>query len=176
MGAQDLPEVGAGPLAVCSLPFILLSRSSLGALLANVALFRVLRGFLDGFGGFVWVCLAWVLCVDCGAFYVRVRLGGLKACGVFRLSFSSLVLLSCFRPALLLGFLPCLLPCSLSCFLGFVAWLCGLAFGVGFLSLSDYTQKERAPFSRVLSCLVVGCSCFLSPFGYSATLGIMKLL
>lgn len=32
------------------------------------ALFRVLKGFLARFGVFVWVCLAWVLCVACGAF------------------------------------------------------------------------------------------------------------
>ena len=40
-------------------------------LLANMALFRVLMAFLARFMGFVWVCLAWVLCVACGAF-VRV--------------------------------------------------------------------------------------------------------
>ena len=39
-----------------------------GALVANMALFRVLRGFLARFGGFVWVCIAWVLCVACEAF------------------------------------------------------------------------------------------------------------
>ena len=39
--------------------------------LANVALFRVFRAFLEGFRGFVWVCMGWVVCVDCGAF-VRV--------------------------------------------------------------------------------------------------------
>ena len=42
-----------------------------GALLANMALFRVLRGFLARFMGFVWVCVILALCVDCGAF-VRV--------------------------------------------------------------------------------------------------------
>lgn len=47
------------------------SRFTLGALLANVALFGVLRAFLEGFSCPVWVCLAWVLCVACGAF-VRV--------------------------------------------------------------------------------------------------------
>lgn len=34
----------------------------------NMALFRILRGFLEGFSCSVWVCLAWVLCVDCGTF------------------------------------------------------------------------------------------------------------
>ena len=42
--------------------------SSLGALSTNMALFRVLRAFLEGFVGFVWVCVVLVLCVDCGAF------------------------------------------------------------------------------------------------------------
>ena len=48
-----------------------LSCFALVALLANMPLFGVLRGFLEGFMGFVWVCLAWVLCVACVAF-VRV--------------------------------------------------------------------------------------------------------
>ena len=42
-----------------------------GWLLANVALFRVFRAFLEGFMVFVWVCVVLVLCVACGAF-VRV--------------------------------------------------------------------------------------------------------
>ena len=89
----------------------------------------------------------------CGAFYVRVRLGGFRACCVFCLSFSSLVLLSCFRPALLLGFLPCLLSCSLSCFLGFVAWLfvlVGLLFPFPFRTASDTKKKGRKVFLRPL--------------------------
>ena len=48
--------------------FCPLSRSSLVALLANMPLFRVLRGFLAGFGAFVWVCVVLVLCVACVAF------------------------------------------------------------------------------------------------------------
>ena len=40
-------------------------------LLANMALFRVLRAFLEGFMVGVWVCVGLVVCVDCGAF-VRV--------------------------------------------------------------------------------------------------------
>ena len=39
--------------------------------LANMALFRVLRGFLAGFGVLVWVCVGLVFCLDCGVF-VRV--------------------------------------------------------------------------------------------------------
>ena len=48
--------------------FCPLSRFALGALPLNMALFRVLRGFLEGFGVFVWVCIGSVLCVACGAF------------------------------------------------------------------------------------------------------------
>ena len=40
--------------------------------LANMALFRVLRGFIWVYRLFAWVCIAWVLCVACGAF-VRVN-------------------------------------------------------------------------------------------------------
>ena len=42
-----------------------------GVLCLNMALFRVFRGFLGGFMGFVWVCVGWVVCVACVAF-VRV--------------------------------------------------------------------------------------------------------
>ena len=52
--------------------FCPLSRSSLGVLSTNMALFRVLRAFLARFGVFVWVCLVLVLCVACVAF-VRVN-------------------------------------------------------------------------------------------------------
>ena len=52
----------------CVPSFCPLSRSSLVALLANMPLFRVFRGFLEGFGAFVWVCVVLVLCVACGAF------------------------------------------------------------------------------------------------------------
>ena len=49
-------------------PFCPLSRFVFGALLANMPLFRVLRGFLACFGRLVWVYVALVLCVACGAF------------------------------------------------------------------------------------------------------------
>ena len=52
----------------CAPSFRPLSRFVFGALLANVALFRVLRAFLAGFGVLVWVCVVLVLCVACGAF------------------------------------------------------------------------------------------------------------
>ena len=51
--------------------FCPLSRFVFGALLANMALFRVFRAFLEGFGRFVCVCVVLVLCVACVAF-VRV--------------------------------------------------------------------------------------------------------
>ena len=47
----------------CVPSFCPLSRFALGALLANMALFRILMGFLARFGVFVWVCVACVLCV-----------------------------------------------------------------------------------------------------------------
>lgn len=40
--------------------------------LANMALIRVLRGFLEGFGVRMYVCVGLGFCVDCGVF-VRVR-------------------------------------------------------------------------------------------------------
>lgn len=51
--------------------FWLLSRFAFDALGLNMPLFRNFRGFLAGFGFGMWVCIACVLCVDCGAF-VRV--------------------------------------------------------------------------------------------------------
>ena len=67
---QDLPEL-ALVLWSCVPAFYPLSCLALVALLANMALFRFLRGFLGGFMGFVWVCVGLVVCVACGAF-VRV--------------------------------------------------------------------------------------------------------
>ena len=87
-------------------------------------------------------------------FCVRERLGGFGACGVFRLSFSSLFL-SCPAFVLLLSCFPAwLLLLVLSCFLGFV----GLA--VGFLSLSDgFRNKKKGrvlrPFLRCLFALIL---------------------
>ena len=65
----DVSKIGQDT-ARCSV-FYLLFCFALGALIANVALFRVLRAFLEGFGMFVWVCVVLVLCVACVAF-VRV--------------------------------------------------------------------------------------------------------
>ena len=52
--------------------FCPLSRFALGALPTNMALFRVLRAFLGGCPCWMWVCIASMLCVACGAF-VRVN-------------------------------------------------------------------------------------------------------
>ena len=65
----DVSKIGQGT-AGCS-AFCPLSRFVFGALLADMALFRVLRAFLARFGVVVWVCVACVLCVACVAF-VRV--------------------------------------------------------------------------------------------------------
>ena len=56
---QDLPEV-ALVLWSCVPSFCPLSRFVFGALLANMALFRVFRAFLEGFGVVVWVCVVLV--------------------------------------------------------------------------------------------------------------------
>ena len=71
--------LGAGGAGFCAILLTLakmdkipafrpLSRFACLGLLANMALFRVLRGFLAGFMVVVWVCVNCVLCVDCGAF------------------------------------------------------------------------------------------------------------
>ena len=69
---------GAGPAGVLALVLWSCVPSfcpsycfALVGLLANMALFRVFRGFLARFMGFVWVYVVLVLCVACGAF-VRV--------------------------------------------------------------------------------------------------------
>ena len=58
-------------LVSCVPSFCPLSRFVLVGLLANMALFRILKGFLARFGVVVWVCLVLGLCVACVAF-VRV--------------------------------------------------------------------------------------------------------
>ena len=65
----DVSNIGQDT-ARCS-AFYSLCRSALGALPANMALFRNLRRFLAGFMDFVWVCVVLVVCVACVAF-VRV--------------------------------------------------------------------------------------------------------
>ena len=48
--------------------FCPLYRFALVGLPANMALFRILRAFLEGFGFVVYVCITLMLCVYCGAF------------------------------------------------------------------------------------------------------------
>lgn len=56
----------------CLYPCLLsLSCIPFPAIVLYYALFRILRGFLEGFGVRMYICMGWVLCVDCGAFYVR---------------------------------------------------------------------------------------------------------
>ena len=64
---QDLPEL-ALVLWSCVPSFCPLSCFVFGGLLANMPLFGVLRAILAGFVCLVWVCVALVLCVACGAF------------------------------------------------------------------------------------------------------------
>ena len=158
----------SGPLVVCSLLLSALSLCPCWVVL-EICLYSRFEGVFRGFP-LLDVCLycSRALRGLCG-FCVREWLGGLEACCVFApvfhllpisfcLSFPSLVLLFCFRPALLLGFLPCLLSCALCCFLVLLPCLvCScvfVAFVVVSFSLSVYTQK-RAQFSCVLSCPVM---------------------
>ena len=67
LGLQDLPEV-ALVLWSCVPSFCPLSRFVLVGLSLKYAFIRILRGFLEGFGVLVWVCIGCVLCVACGAF------------------------------------------------------------------------------------------------------------
>ena len=121
---------------------------ALGALLANMALFRIFRAFLGGFPCWMWVCIASMLCVACGAF-VCVRclaVLGLVACLPLFLSF-------CLSPfafrfislLLLLSFCPCVSVSALFCLSSCLVFPFLLCFVVSF-SLTDYMQKERAQF------------------------------
>ena len=67
--ASGPAEMPALVLWSCVPSFCPFSRFAFVVSLANMALFRVLKAFLEGFMGFVWVCVALVLCVDCVALY-----------------------------------------------------------------------------------------------------------
>ena len=149
-GVQALCGSGpAGTLAVVLWWCVaLLYCFALGASLANMALFRVLRAFLAWFGGFVWVCLVWVLFVACVALY---------ACGVKRIKGLRRICLSFSLFALLFVLLSlCLL--SLACSLACLVCSCVFVVFVFSFSLADYTQKKgRKGFAPcVLSSCVVG--------------------
>ena len=152
----------------CVPSFCPLSRFVFGALLANMALFRVLRAFLARFGVVVWVCVACVLCVACVALY---------ACGVRRVK----GLLRVCLPFVLLPLSFCLPFHLFTCFLSFALsalfWLsfaCPLVLFVfvslWFLSLFPFPlrtilKKERAQRFCPLCPLFV--CCMLLKFLYS---------
>ena len=110
-----------------------------------MALFRVSRAFLAGFGAFVWVCVACVLCVACGALY---------ACGVRRIYGLWRVCL----PFVLLPFFFCSCVCLLLCWLSFfalVVFLCSLAlslwlFGCGCCFLFPFGIYAKRKGAKVL--------------------------
>lgn len=77
-------------------------------------------------------------------FCVREWLGGFVACGVFCLSFSSFLLLSCFPAWLLL--------LVLSCFLGFVGWLLVLVGLLAFFPFRTALGIKRRGANCVPSC------------------------
>ena len=109
-----------------------------GALLANMALFRVLKAFLARFGRFVWVYVVLVLCVDCVALYacgVRRIKGLMRVCPSFCL-FALVFILFALVLSLCISSGLCLCCPRLVRFCCFVF--------VSSFSLSDYTQKERA--------------------------------
>ena len=130
-------------------PFYPLCCFACGVLPANMPLFAILRGFSEGFPCSVWVCLAWVLCVDCGAFYARVRLGGFGACGVFAFIFLLFAYRFIYLP-IFRGFAFVALLVLFACF------VCSCVFVVAF-SLSDYAQKERAQFLASSFVLLWAC-------------------
>ena len=148
-------SLGLLSLSWCVPSFCPFSRFVFGVLLANMALFRVFRGFLEGFPCWMWVCIACVLCVACGAF-VCVRCLAvlwLEACFAFRFS-----LFLCVCPAFILLSL-CL--CVGNPLLAFLPCLCGCVVGFSF-SLSDVqTKRKGAPYWCVLSWCVVGCFIWL---------------
>ena len=117
-------------------PFCPLCRFMLVLSLANMALFRVLRAFLGGFMGFVWVCvvlvfawLVWLLCA-CG---VRRFKGLRRICPSFY-PFASVF-------ALLLSFCPFLCPlwsCCPRLVLSLSLWVVVVSF-----SLADGFRHKK---------------------------------
>ena len=122
------------------------------------------KGVLEGFGRFVWVCVACVLCLACGALYawiVRRIYGLLRVCLPFCL------LCSCFSSSLPFVF-PCLssgcpvlviLPILSICFVFVGLWVCCWVF---FFPCGLYAKRKGAKvLPCVLACLVVGCFIWL---------------
>ena len=136
----------------CIPSFCPLSRSSLGALLANVVLFRVFGAFQRVLWGFVWVCVVLVICVACGAF-VRVNSQAalwLVAClpSFFLYLPSLLSFLPSFCPVFILFVLLCSGCLSLSSCIVFVALWVWLLFPFPFRTTRK--KKGRAVLVRPL--------------------------
>ena len=146
MWLQDLPEVGSGPLVVCSLllPALLLCSRCVACKYGSISHFKgVFRGFpLLDVGLYYFDALRglWGFCA-------RERLGGFMACGVFAPIFIVLQLFffffACFACPLCQ---PCLFVLSL--------WLfgCGCCFLFPF---GLYAKRKGAPCWCVLSSCVV---------------------
>ena len=133
---QDLPEVGSGPLVVCSLLLSALSLFSWCIACKYGSISRFKGVFSAVYSVRVGLCCLGALRGLCGL-CTRVELGGFRACGVFASIYPFICLCLPFSFSLCLRFLSffalVVFACPLSCFV----------FVFSF-SLSDYTQKERA--------------------------------
>ena len=126
--------------------FCPLSRSSLGASLANMALFRVLRGFLEGFGvlcGFVLLaCFAWLVGLLCACGVRRLK-------GLRRICLSFYPFHSCFYSSLPFFLALSLLLSACPLVLSLMLCLCVFFFPFGL-----YAKRKGAPCWCVLSSCV----------------------
>ena len=133
----------------CVRCFCPLSRLVFGVLSLNMVLFRVFRGFLEGFGRFVWVYVVLVRCVACVALYacgVRRFYGLWRVCLSF-CPFAFLLLLLCL-PAFMLVVLLCSGCLSLSSCIVFVALWVWLLFPFPFRTIRK--KRGRAVLVRPL--------------------------
>ena len=154
--AQDLPDAGGGPLAVCSLPFIRSLALPLVHCLQIWLYFAFFRGFQRVLGclcGFVlsW-CFAWLvgLLYACG---VRRIKGLLRVCLRFSYSLSFyLCVCSAFISVPIFWALPLLLSACPLCLLCLSLWPCGLCccffFPFGYMR----KKKGRNSLRPLLSC------------------------
>ena len=157
---QDLPEVGAGPLVVCSLVLsaLLLCSRCVACKYAFISRFKgVFRGF---YGVCVGLCCSGALRGLWG-FCVRERLGGFRACCVFASVYPFFIFFAyVIRFFSVLDFLCLFSGCPSLLWLSFFVLLhclCGsLGVVVGFsFSLSDKTKKERIRFALFLYLVLV---------------------
>ena len=144
---QDLRSAGVCPLVVCSL---LLSSFSLclWCIVLEYALISRFKGILGGFGRFVWVYVACVLCVACGALYacgVR-RIRGLLRVYPYFYRFAAVFLLLCLFFSLFI-FLILLLPLCV-----FVALWVWLLFPFPLRTTRKKKGREGFPLRPLLSC------------------------